>query len=143
MMYSKVVVAVDGSESSKKALQEAKRMLLNQVAEEVEVVYVAPTFRNEIFFTEQYSLLLDPLYSKMLAEGEELLKSCAAELEGYNVKTTLLKGEPPVEIAKLANNGYDLIIVGSRGKNPISNLILGSVSSRILQEVKCPVLIIK
>jgi nucleotide-binding universal stress UspA family protein len=142
-MYGKVIVAVDGSDSSQKALQEAKRMLANQVAQEVEVVYVAPTFRNEIFYTDKYNAVLDPLYAQMLAEGEKLLEKCAGELEGYNVKTTLLKGEPPAEIAKLAKNNCDLVIVGSRGKNPISNLILGSVSSRVLQIVDCPVLIIK
>lgn len=142
-MYGKVIVAVDGSESSHQALQEAKQMLMNKVADEVEIVYVVPTFRNEVFYTEQLSLLLDPLYSKMLSEGEQLLKNSAAEMEGLNVKTTLLKGEPSVEIARLANTGYDLIIVGSRGKNPLSNLVLGSVSTRVLQEAQCPVLVVK
>lgn len=143
MMYSKVIVAVDGSESSQKALQEAKQMLLKQAADQVEIVCVVPTFKNEVFYTEQLSLLLDPVYAKMLSEGEELLKGCAAEMEGLNVKTTLLKGDPPVEISKLANTGYDLIIIGSRGKNPISSLVMGSVSSRVLQDAKCPVLVVK
>jgi nucleotide-binding universal stress UspA family protein len=39
------------------------------------------------------------------------------------------------------SRGCDLIVMGSRGLNPIGQLLLGSVSFRIVQEAPCPVLI--
>ena len=60
------------------------------------------------------------------------------------VNTILLKGNPALIILDFCKNGkYDLIIMGNRGMGKIREIILGSVSSKILHNSSCPVLLIK
>ncbi|WCK53707.1 universal stress protein [Aneurinibacillus sp. Ricciae_BoGa-3] len=47
-------------------------------------------------------------------------------------------------ICHLANReGYDLIVIGSRGLGAIGEMILGSVSHKVLHQALCPVVIVK
>lgn len=56
----------------------------------------------------------------------------------------LVEGDPPHEMAKLAKNiDADLIVVGSRGLSTIRRSLLGSVSSRLVQESEISVLVVK
>lgn len=60
----------------------------------------------------------------------------------YNLAVGL--GDPAEEIVKKAETeGYDLLIVGSRGLNKLQEFVIGSVSKKIVHVVKCPVMIIK
>ena len=52
-------------------------------------------------------------------------------------------GHPAGEIARVAEEGgYDLIVVGSRGRNAVGELLLGSVSHAVVKQAPCPVLVI-
>lgn len=43
-----------------------------------------------------------------------------------------------------ANKGsYDIVIIGSRGLNSLQEMVLGSVSHKVVKRVVCPVLIVK
>lgn len=47
-------------------------------------------------------------------------------------------------VIQFANqNSFDLVVIGSRGLNPVKGMPLGSVSSKIAQQVTIPVLIVK
>jgi len=63
---------------------------------------------------------------------------------GVAVHTELREGlvaETIVEVA--AQGGYDLIVIGSRGKGGIGRLLLGSVSEAVARDAPCPVLIVR
>ena len=64
--------------------------------------------------------------------------------EGVKVHQEILLGSPEVMIALTAeDDGTDLIIMGSSGRNSFSSMFLGSVSYYTVHHVKCPVLLIK
>ena len=51
-------------------------------------------------------------------------------------------GDPVGEIVRVAEEGgYDLIVAGSRGRNTVGELLLGSVSNAVVHQAPCPVLV--
>lgn len=53
----------------------------------------------------------------------------------------MLYGEPGPSIVYYANKEqFDLVIIGSRGLNSLQEMVLGSVSHKVVKRVKCPVL---
>ena len=60
------------------------------------------------------------------------------------VKSVIIHGAPGPAIVSHANeHPYDLVIIGSRGLNPVQEFVLGSVSHKVAKRVKAPVLVIK
>jgi nucleotide-binding universal stress UspA family protein len=56
----------------------------------------------------------------------------------------LLKiGEPGQEVAAAANDGFDLIVMGTKGRTGLANLLMGSAATSALAESKVPVLLVK
>ena len=52
-------------------------------------------------------------------------------------------GQPAREIARVAEEGgYDLIVAGSRGRNALGELVLGSVSKALVRQATRPVLVV-
>ncbi|HXV96267.1 MAG TPA: universal stress protein [Gaiellaceae bacterium] len=52
-------------------------------------------------------------------------------------------GDPASEIARVAEEGsYDLVVAGSRGRSPVGELLLGSVSQAVVRQASCPVLVV-
>jgi nucleotide-binding universal stress UspA family protein len=79
-------------------------------------------------------------------EGREILEPATANLAASDVLYDLdtRSGDPACVICRVANEeGYDLIVMGSRGIGLISEMLLGSVSHSVIQHANCPVLIVK
>ena len=139
-MYKNILLAVDGSEHSLRAMKEAIKIatLVNDCA--IEVVYVVDysKSKDEVLHS-QGKEELDLSRRKKLLPIEEQLKS--SDLS-YRLK--LLHGEPGPAIVDYANKeNIDLVIIGSRGLNSLQEMVLGSVSHKVIKRVKCPVLIVK
>lgn len=63
---------------------------------------------------------------------------------GIPYKTHVFVGEPAEVVARFANEqGVDEIVMGTRGQNQLSTMLLGSVSLKILHLAKAPVLLVK
>lgn len=137
----KILVAIDGSENSKRALIQAKEHAVCTGARVTIITVVKPRVRYAAI-TYQASSAADLLE---LAD-EKILKKALKVFDDFTgqVDTELKQGDPADEIIKEAENGdYDLIIMGSRGLGAFSRSILGSVSNKVLNHVKRNVLIIK
>jgi len=81
-----------------------------------------------------------------IERGQELLMDLKerAEKEGINIETKVRKGNPWEEIVKEAKVGkYDLVVVGSKSREGISRVLLGSVSENVLTHAHCPVLVVR
>jgi nucleotide-binding universal stress UspA family protein len=52
------------------------------------------------------------------------------------------RGDPVAKLLADAEIGVDLLVLGSRGFGPVMRLLIGSVSSRVIREAPCPVLVV-
>ncbi|MBS4174809.1 universal stress protein [Bacillus sp. FJAT-49736] len=141
-MFQKILVAVDGSEMSKKAIDAAIHLAKEQKAE-ITLVHVE---RNINIPMGMETASVDFIYETIKKEGENLLIEMQknAVAEGVHTKTEYLQGDPASQIIHLAEkDNYQLIIIGSRGLNNIKEMMLGSVSHKVSQMSHCPVLIVK
>lgn len=122
----KILVAYDGSDYAKRALSEA--------------VELAKKFSGSI-------TLLHVPWEESDEESHKLLASAADGLKGtgvkYNVRSE--RGQNiPRRITRIATEeNFDLITIGSRGMGGAKAWMLGSVSSAVIEEATCPVLIVK
>jgi nucleotide-binding universal stress UspA family protein len=58
------------------------------------------------------------------------------------VQTCIAEGRPATEIVRAADRfGADLIVVGARGQSTVARLLIGSVSSEVVDQARCPVLV--
>lgn len=143
-MYQRILVPVDGSATSGRALAEAIKFAQQHNAR-VEVAHVL----EDIGYLDEenylnYAGLVDSLKrsgEKMLAEAQMKLKQA-----GVPVETKLLeaKGErvAHVIIAEAKNAQADLIIVGTHGRSGFSRMLLGSVAEGVVRTADIPILLI-
>lgn len=140
----KMLVAIDGSNAATKALNYALS-LAEKCDAEVQIVSVVQTID---------SMMPSPgvLYASLIYDMEksietilsEILKVAKDKKPNLKVSTRLLKGRPADEIVHLAKEeGFDIIVLGSRGLSGAEELFLGSVSDRVADKAPCPVLIVK
>jgi nucleotide-binding universal stress UspA family protein len=132
----KIVVGYDGSESAKRALERAGSLATD--GDKVLVVAAAETPARP-GFTE--GARLDPSEVEQrrhdLEEAESLLSD-----SGLQVETVEAQGDPGDVIVDAAEDA-DLVIVGSRGVNPVQRILLGSVSSKVVHRASGDVLVVR
>jgi len=138
-MYKHIILAVDGSDHSIRATDETIK-LVKGTKTIVEIVHVSDfsKSKDEVLHAEGQEALEVKRRKKLLPIEESL------ETQGiaYNVK--LLRGEPGPAIVEYVNESQaDLVVVGSRGLNSLQEMMLGSVSHKIMKRVECPVLLVK
>lgn len=148
----KILVCTDGSEQSQKALEEAAIIAGGCKVDEVAVIHVHDP-RLDTTFPYYESITQEQIenFQKMMEDHKKdrkkILSNALKFLEGKNIKarTILEEGHPSHTIVHVAQQeGFDMIILGSRGLGGLQKLFLGSVSNAVIQEVKnCSVLIVK
>lgn len=138
-MYSHIVLAADGSDNALRAAKHAVALAKFGNAK-VEIVYVADfkKAKYEVIHAESNEAL-DYERRQKVRPVEDLL---VAENISYDVK--ILHGEPGPTIVEYVNaHPVDLVIIGSRGLNSLQEMVLGSVSHKVVKRVKAPVLVVK
>ncbi|KAJ3700200.1 hypothetical protein LUZ61_003905 [Rhynchospora tenuis] len=158
-----VVVAVDGSEESMKALQWAlDNLRLRPGGEEVEpgalvvlhvqsppsitaglnpgpIPFGGPSEVDVPAFTAAIEAHQRRITQAIM---DHALKICA--VKEVNVKTHVVVGDPKEKICEVAANlKSDLLVMGCRAIGPIKRMFLGSVSNYCINHVGCPVVVIK
>lgn len=141
----KILVAYDGSELSKAAVEEAKRQSKIMPETEVHIVTVvtpgistnssAASGNLSMKDTEKIYPQLNKIQAEMIDEGIQ------AKIK---IITDFSQKNPGIAICDYAEEmKMNQIIVGSRGLSNFKALFLGSVSNSIVQRAKCHVLVIK
>lgn len=140
MMYKRIILAIDGSQHSMRAANEAANIASLGKDSKIEVVYVADytKSKSEVLHS-QGTEELEQVRRRRLEPVVELLKS---KLVNYEIK--ILHGEPGPMIVEYTNKEkFDLLVIGSRGLNSFQEMVLGSVSHKVVKRANCPVLIVK
>ncbi|HKB21086.1 MAG TPA: universal stress protein [Gaiellaceae bacterium] len=134
------LVAIDGSEGSDAAVEEAV-VLAREVGAMVTFAFVRKP---------PSSLLGYPYYDRLLStelgKARETIGAAATKADeaGVESRAEILEGDPVDEILSVADNrGADLIVMGSRGRGALAGALLGSVSSGVVQHASVPVLVAK
>lgn len=139
-MYKHILLAADGSENAVRAAKEAIEIATCVKDSIVEVVYVVDfdKSKSEVLHTSS-SEARNLERRKKLSKIEQLLKE-----SNVSYKVTFLHGAPGPEIIKYANDQkVELVVIGSRGLNGLQEMVLGSVSHKVMKRVNCPALIVK
>jgi nucleotide-binding universal stress UspA family protein len=139
MLYQKILVPVDGSICCRGALSEAIK--LSQLTGGVITVIHAYEAESPSVMSSNQAF-----HESLLANGKKVAAEAQklAETEGVSVETLLVEGDAAYQIVKTAKeDGFDLIVIGARGRSKLSGLILGSVSQDVIKKAHCPVLVTK
>jgi nucleotide-binding universal stress UspA family protein len=143
VLFSKILVAYDGSNLSRKALDKAVKLVQDESNAskapilEVIHVYSFPNLVGSEYVIDSRVAYLDYAQT-VIEEAKELIPST------LQAKFIILQGQPAFSILNyVEENNIDLIIMGSRGLGTIREFFLGSVSHNIVQNAKIPVLVVK
>ena len=150
-IFRRILVAVDGSENSMRAAKTAID-LGKKYAAEVMVLHVIPTIHYALSVTAPSATLPAGVYEEYQAyekaTGETLVRSAAdlAKAAGLRVRADVL--EPRGSIVEGITNyalgeHADLIVIGTRGLSGFKKLVIGSVSSGVINHAHCPVLVVR
>lgn len=153
-MYKKILVAFDGSEASKHALDHAVN-IAEPFGAEVAVLSVVPRVMMPVFPDEgfgaapitaaqdmsEYQEKMKGIYTKSLEDAKNDIEANFPDLK---VSVKLLEGRPSSTIVSEAENeDADLIVIGSRGIGGITGWILGSTSRNVVESCTKPILVVK
>jgi nucleotide-binding universal stress UspA family protein len=151
-----ILVAVDGSPFSFRAAKLGAKIMHRNVTGTLTLLYITKTQADlEWFKGPGTSLEKVPADERRALEeafkkGQDILKeaqvTCQALLKGEAVRleTVVVFGDPAQQIIETAEKKHsEIILMGSRGMGTIKGALLGSVSQKVLNNTKCPVLIVK
>jgi nucleotide-binding universal stress UspA family protein len=143
-MFSKILYPTDFSDVSKKALDYIKQ-LKEAGAKEVIVLHVLDERGFDavaLYASGSYDELTGRILKEAREEGEKV--EAALKESGFKVKIRIQRGIPLTEILKVEEEeGVSAIVIGSHGKTNLEEMLLGSVSEKVIRKSKTPVLIIK
>src|SRR5574341_1127006 len=140
-MFSKILVGVDGSECAKRAFDAAVEM-----AKETNASLIALCVVQLPMVIGQRKETAAKFVRILEREAKLILADYAAEADkkGVKVETVLAKGHPAKIILYTTKaEKADLVVVGSRGLGGMKGMLLGSISSAVVQNSKVPVLVAK
>jgi nucleotide-binding universal stress UspA family protein len=137
----RIIVADDGSDFARKAIDKAMELARKEETEIV-CVYVmeeyCPIGLTEIDCNVVRDLQIKES-QKITANAAEMFKK-----EGINARVVAETGSPAEMIIEVAKReGADLIIAASHGKHGAKKFAFGSVTARLIEHSPVPVLVIK
>jgi nucleotide-binding universal stress UspA family protein len=134
--YNKILVAVDGSESSLHALKESFKLTKNGIV----VVSAAPPYAGDLRLVgvrNVEALKREPCETA-LARAQEM-----AAAAGASIKAVCALGEPHERIVDLAEGeDCDLIVMGVKGQSFLERILIGSVTGRVIGYSQKDVLVV-
>jgi nucleotide-binding universal stress UspA family protein len=145
-MYQRILVPIDGSETSKRALQEALR--LGNSAALLRLVYVV----EEVYAldAEGYAFIdYAALQQAVRRSGERTLALAAEKVQqsGSRAESALLEtnGQRIASVIEGEARRWqaDLIVIGTHGRSGMSRLLLGSVAEGVVRVASVPVLLVR
>ncbi len=140
MIFNKILVAVDGSPASLRAVNCARELakLTNATVILVHAYPRVPHYLGEPNLSETIARHLEKANNLI----EPLIESLSSD--GIDAIPDVLEGPPSDAILRVADaRDVDLIIMGARGLGTLNSLLLGSVSQKVMSHATCPVMVVR
>jgi nucleotide-binding universal stress UspA family protein len=130
----KILLGYDGFEHSRHALEETAKLAAGGSSEITILSVVPPEARGS---KSGGHVMLRPHAHEDVAKAHAYLREL-----GIPSEMKMDTGDPAEQIvAEAASGGYDLVVVGSRGRGQLGQILLGSVSAKVVAGAPCPVLV--
>ena len=138
-MFNNILLAVDGSEYSHRAIEYAKS-LTELYGASLWLVHVFSNTSDLLGYED-----FEKLYAKRKSAGQAVLDSAKKILGSttFKVHEELLEGSEADAILSVAEKHQaDLIVMGTRGFGAVKGLLVGSVSRKVIHLSNCPVMVV-
>ncbi|GGW99178.1 universal stress protein [Streptomyces malachitofuscus] len=139
----RIVVGVDGSDSSKRALRWAVRQgrLTDGVVEAL-TAWDFPQFHGALGWLPPSSRDEGALEARAREELTRAVEEAVGPQPSVELRTEVRYGTPASVLLDAAH-GASLLVVGSRGLGGFAGLLLGSVAQHCAQHAACPVVVVR
>jgi nucleotide-binding universal stress UspA family protein len=150
--FTKILVAIDGSEQSMHAADYAIAMAKKEDNSKIIALHVLFSQTGYVYSTTMFGLITPSSINKILEDAkheaqlwldkikEKISENDIELITEVVVSPTSVVGEI-VDYAEHEN--VDLIVIGSRGRSGFKRLLLGSTASGVVTYATCPVLVVK
>ncbi len=140
----RIGIAIDGSENSLRALREAIR-LGNMMKEPASLLLInvhlsaliSPVARG--IDRKQIESYMDQIAEEELADAKRIVADAGLSAE-------IIKGHgevAPTILQTIKNEKLDLLVVGGKGRSSVTDLLLGSVTTKLISLSPIPVIVVK
>jgi nucleotide-binding universal stress UspA family protein len=140
-----VLVATDFSEPSEVAVRYG-RALADAFQGSLHVMHVVPDSMALPWATMADGLAMADVQKQWEREAQERLEQLIPEADRTSLRVTFVTraGDPVRQIVGYAaEQGVDLIVVGTHGRGPVAHMLMGSVAERVVRGAPCPVLTVR
>lgn len=142
-MLKRILVPIDFSDLSLAALHFAAKLRGDSPSELI-LLHVVDTTVTLALYPPEAAIPDMPFADARVAAEHHL----AAVKKGLghtgSVRTVIREGRPFTEIlAEAKSGGVDLIVIGSHGRMPVMDALLGSTVDRVVRKAECPVLLFR
>jgi nucleotide-binding universal stress UspA family protein len=145
-MYERILVPVDGSETSKRGLEEAIRVS-KALGSQLRLVHIVDD--SALAMNPEAGIAAAPLVEDFAEGGKEILENMRklVAAEGINAEVVLhenFTGRIADLIVDEARKwGADLIVMGTHARGGIKHAVLGSDAEAVLHDAEVPVLLVR
>jgi nucleotide-binding universal stress UspA family protein len=139
----KILVAVDGSKASLHAVKYAAKLSTNLRSEDL--VTLVTVHDDQGLRHAEHLVGAEAVQDYLRELSDRELKAGLAVLVKAGIKHNAIIQTGPVAdtIVNLAHKGFDLVVMGSKGRSGVIDLLLGSVAQRVMSTCNKPVLLVK
>ena len=145
--FSKILVAIDGSQPSMEAAEYAIEMAKKDAAQIIALTvnriplssYGLATPERELKSPQDKEIMLES--KERFTNLDRIAKQNNVELKTELINSQMSIGGTIIEYAE--SEDVDLIIMGTRGRSGFKKLLLGSIASTVVTYSSCPVMIVK
>jgi len=138
-MVMKVLVPIDDSDHSKKALERALE-LAEKHGDEITVMTVAPEVGSMLDEMRNIQDKLTVEYRGWLDKAKEMFAA-----KGIKVATILEVGQVPANniIRRVEDDKFDRVIMGATGRSGLARILMGSTAAKVAAHAPCEVTIVR
>lgn len=138
-MMDRIVVGVDGSDHSRRALQHAMEEARRHHAK-LTVVHAYPTPTPIAMYGT--AVPVGPTREELQQAGRDVIdRTIGTRPTDVDIECIATNGPAAKTLVRIAQ-GADLLVVGSRGRGGFRGLLLGSTSHQVVSHAACPVLVV-